>query len=106
VLTLGDDEKALKEKIANAFTGGRATAEEQRRLGGEICKCVVYELMLFHFYEDDKELKEMYDDCTGGRVLCGECKKRRVEAIGKWMRGHAEKRRKNVPKAEKILSAR
>ncbi|MFH1471097.1 MAG: tryptophan--tRNA ligase [Candidatus Micrarchaeota archaeon] len=104
IMTLSDDEAILKKKIANALTGGRATAEEQKKHGGEIGKCVIYELMLFHFYEDDAELKKMHDDCTGGRILCGECKKMRLEAIVRWLRAHKEKKKKNIPRAEKILS--
>jgi tryptophanyl-tRNA synthetase len=105
VLTLGDDEASMKKKISNALTGGRSTAEEQKKLGGEINKCVVYELMMFHFYEDDADLKKMYEDCTGGRILCGECKKMRLETILNWVKAHREKKRKSIPEAEKLLSA-
>src|SRR5579875_2493255 len=34
VLTLNEDPKLVRRKISNALTGGRATVEEQRRLGG------------------------------------------------------------------------
>ena len=37
-----DDEKTIRRKIANAYTGGRPTAEEQRRLGGNPDVCPVY----------------------------------------------------------------
>ncbi len=104
VMTLSDDEGMLKKKIANALTGGRATAEEQKKLGGEISKCVIYELMLFHFYEDDSELKKMHEDCTGGKILCGECKKMRLEAISRWLKAHQEKKKKNITKAESMLT--
>jgi tryptophanyl-tRNA synthetase len=106
MMTLADDEAMLKKKISNTLTGGRATAEEQKKLGGEIGKCVVYELMQFHFFEDDAELKKMYVDCTTGGILCGECKKRRLEEIGSWTKTHKEKKKKLLPKAEKILSAK
>ena len=105
-LTLNDDEASMKKKISNALTGGRATADEQRKLGGEIGKCVIYELMLFHFYDDDAELKRMYDDCTGGCILCGECKKKSLETVLNWIKRHKEKREKMIPKAEKILTSR
>src|SRR5881409_2018494 len=44
-----DTEKATRQKISNAFTGGRATVEEQRRLGANpyICSVFAYYTYLF-----------------------------------------------------------
>ena len=74
VMTLNDEPADLKKKLSNALTGGRNTAEEQRRLGAVPEKCVVFELMQFHFYDDDSDLKKMEQDCRSGKLLCGECK--------------------------------
>ncbi|MBI5159018.1 tryptophan--tRNA ligase [Candidatus Micrarchaeota archaeon] len=104
VITLSDDADSLKKKVSRAFTGGRATVEEQKRLGGEWKKCVVYELCLFHFEEDDKELEERQRRCASGEISCGECKKEVIEKIQKWMKAHQEKKKKLVPKAEKMLA--
>lgn len=68
-----DPDKAAKYCMS-AFTGGRATVEEQKRLGGEPDKCVVFEYLGAHFM-DDKELKELESKCRGGKIMCGECKK-------------------------------
>ncbi len=103
VLTLNDSAEAVEKKVKNALTGGRATAEEQRRLGGEIKKCVVYELMKFHFQEDDKKLDEMYKECTTGKILCGECKLKRIPEISAFLKKHQEKKKKMRKKAEKML---
>ena len=59
--------------IPNALTGGRNTAAEQKEEGGDISKCVVYEMYAYHFMPDDKELTEIYRKCTSGEMLCGEC---------------------------------
>lgn len=104
MITLNDDEQSIKKKISNAFTGGRATAEEQKKLGGEWQKCVVYELCLFHFEEDDKELAERMRRCASGEMSCGECKKEVIEKIQKWMKAHQEKKKKNISKAEEMLN--
>ncbi|MCC6043648.1 MAG: tryptophan--tRNA ligase, partial [Desulfurococcaceae archaeon] len=64
-----------------ALTGGRATAEEQRRLGGEPWKCIVFELYTYHLAGDENELREVYNDCVSGRVLCGQCKRRAAEKL-------------------------
>lgn len=79
------------KKIMRAFTGGRATAEEQRRLGGEPEKCVVFELYSFHLIENDKELEQIESDCRGGKLLCGKCKKMAAEMINNFLREHQEK---------------
>ncbi len=78
---LDDDASTIRYKVLNALTGGRATAEEQRRLGGEPWKCTVYELYLYHLFKGDKELLKLYEDCTSGRILCGEDKKRAVKLL-------------------------
>lgn len=68
------DIDAIEKKINKALTGGRATKEEQRAKGGEIEKCMAYEYCKNHFIKDDKVLKQMHDECVGGKNLCGECK--------------------------------
>ncbi len=76
-----DDLEVIRKKVMMALTGGRATAEEQRRYGGIPEKCTVYELYMYHLYRDDKELLELYNDCRSGRILCGKCKRRAAEIL-------------------------
>jgi len=104
ILHLSEPLESARLKVMNAFTGGRATAEEQKRLGGEPEKCVVFvELLTAHFLEDDKLLKEWYWECKTGRILCGECKARAWEIIGRWLRDHQERRAKMRDLAERLL---
>ncbi|MEW6295059.1 MAG: tryptophan--tRNA ligase [Candidatus Diapherotrites archaeon] len=77
-------EQAAK-KIKNALTGGRASIEEQKKLGGIPEKCVIFEMYKQHLIEDDKELQKVYDDCKSGKLLCGEDKERAAELIKKFM---------------------
>ncbi len=84
-------EDAIK-KVMRAFTGGRATAEEQRRLGGMPEKCVVFELYKYHLIEDDKELERIHEDCKSGRILCGHCKKLASELVVEFLKEHKELR--------------
>lgn len=72
-ISLNDPIDVSVKKLMNAFTGGRATAEEQRRLGGEPDKCAVYDLYLYHLADDDL-LQRVYTDCRSGRLLCGDDK--------------------------------
>lgn len=72
---LSDDINEAKSKIMRAYTGGRTTAQEQRRYGGVPEKCNVFEMMLVHLVLDDNELDEIYNSCRDGTMLCGQCKK-------------------------------
>jgi len=76
-----DDNDIVAKKIAMALTGGRATADEQRKLGGEPHKCSIYQLYLYFLAETDGELRDTYNDCISGKVLCGQCKKRALEKL-------------------------
>jgi tryptophanyl-tRNA synthetase len=69
-----DSSKEAEKKVLGSFTGGRATVEEQRKLGGQPDICPVYHYYNFMFEEKDTELKRIYDDCKSGRLLCGDCK--------------------------------
>ncbi|MDD3159549.1 MAG: tryptophan--tRNA ligase [Candidatus ainarchaeum sp.] len=66
----------LEKKLKKAFTGGRATKEEQQKLGGQPEICIAFEYCKFHFIKDDKKLDEMYQNCKNGKTLCGECKQK------------------------------
>ena len=92
IIALTEEPKSAGKKIMRAMTGGRQTLEEQKKLGGEPDKCSVYELLLFHLVDDDKELLEVYNDCVGGTRVCGHCKKYTAELMQEFLRDHQEKR--------------
>ena len=99
---LSDSQEEAKRKIMNCFTGGRETAEKQKKLGGrpEICK--KYELDLFHL-EGDAKLRDIYEKCRKGERLCGSCKEITCDYICKFLEKHQKKRKKNLKKAEKVV---
>ncbi|MEM3616133.1 MAG: tryptophan--tRNA ligase [Candidatus Methanomethylicia archaeon] len=98
-----DTPETIKTKIWAAFTGGRATIEEQRKLGGETEKCVVYEwLSIFHL-RDIEEINEHYRKCRNGEILCGECKIMLTETLIKYIDDHRRKRRENIDKLQRYF---
>lgn len=103
MITLSDDPDEVKNKIADAFTGGRPTIKEQRELGGEPQKCPVYELYLYHFVEDDDLVGRVYKECINGERICGECKKEIAEKVASFLKDHQHRRRGNMYKAERML---
>ena len=101
--TLHDKPETIKERISKAFTGGRATIKEQRKLGGIPEACPVYEVCLFHFVEDDSAMTEAYHDCRTGKLLCGEHKMQTIDLTLKFVRQHKERKKKLIEQARKIL---
>jgi tryptophanyl-tRNA synthetase len=103
LLSLTDDPEFAKKKILLAYTGGRESIKIQKELGGEPNKCVIYEYLMFHFMEDDKDLEKVYAECISGSRMCGSCKAHAADIIAAYLREHQRKRIKTVPLAEEIL---
>lgn len=89
-----DSPEEAEKKVMNAFTGGRATIEEQRKLGGnpDICSIYLYEYFLFE--PIDEKIKETREACLKGELLCGEHKQKFAETVKKFLIEHQEKREK------------
>ena len=101
-IALTDDPKEAKKKIMSAKTGGRATVEEQKKMGGIPEQCMIYELYLYHLIDDDKELSEIYKKCKSGELLCGEDKKHCADIMDKFLVEHQKKREKALAEAKRI----
>jgi tryptophanyl-tRNA synthetase len=91
-IALTEDPKEAAKKIMRAITGGRQSLSEQKKLGGEPEKCSIYEFLVFHLSDDDKELLELDSECRSGRRMCGTCKKDVAERIEKFLQGHQQAR--------------
>jgi len=91
-ISLIDTPESAEKKMAGALTGGRETAEEQRRLGGRAEECMVYESYVYHLVPDQQELQKLYEDCKSGRMLCGECKGIARAKVHAFMKDLKEKR--------------
>lgn len=91
-ISMDDTPESAEKKMGAALTGGRETAEEQRRLGGRAEECMVYETYVYHLVPDQKELSELYRRCKSGEMLCGECKGIAKEKVRVFMKTLQEKR--------------
>ena len=104
LLTLEDAPKDANRKIMTAFTGGRDTVEEQRRLGGRPEICPVYDLYSFHFARNDGHVKTVYRECTKGIRLCGECKQEAAGLVKAWLEEHHRRRDSMMGDAVELLA--
>ena len=96
-----DSPEVVEKKIRKyAFSGGRDTIEEHRRLGGNPDIDVSYQWLTF-FEEDDKKLKKIHDEYKSGKMLTGELKEILIEKVNGFLKEHQrnrEKARKNLDK--------
>jgi tryptophanyl-tRNA synthetase len=92
-----DDANTVKKKINKyAFSGGKETVEEHKKLGGDV-KVDVACQWLKYFEHDDDKLKEIYDKYSKGELLSGEVKAMLIEKINIILEEH-QKRRKDADK--------
>jgi tryptophanyl-tRNA synthetase len=89
-----DTPAEAKAKIWNAFTGGKATIAEQRKLGGEPELCTIYQYFLYLFEEDDAKLATRMRECRSGAIVCGDCKAELTERVAQFLLAHQRKREK------------
>jgi tryptophanyl-tRNA synthetase len=88
---LTDPPETAKSKLMRALTGGRATAEEQRRLGGVPEACTKFDMDLYHILTDGEELSRIYSKCRKGLILCGECKLYSWRRLEKFLEEHQKR---------------
>ena len=100
---LDDPPREVERKIRNAFTGGRATVEEQRRLGAIPEICSIWALWRSRFAKDDAEFEEVTQGCRSGTLLCGDCKDRVLVRVQDFMADHAAKRDEARSRAEGLI---
>ncbi len=91
---LNDSVKTARKKVMNAFTGGRATVEEQKRLGGDPSICSVFHYESHLFEPDDQKLARIEAGCKAGELMCGEHKRMLAEKVEKFLVEHKLRREK------------
>jgi tryptophanyl-tRNA synthetase len=102
--TLDDTSADASKRIRSAFTGGRDTVEEQRRLGGRPDICPIYDLYRFHFAKDDEHVQKVNHECTEGIRLCGECKQEVIGTVKAFLDEHHKKREALMEDAAELLA--
>jgi len=98
-----DDAKTVKKKINKyGFSGGQATIEEHRKLGGNPDVDVSYQWLTF-FEEDDVKLKKIYDEYKSGKMLTGELKAILIEKLNGFLSVHQKKREEARKKIDEFV---
>ena len=99
-----DSIEEMSKKVKRAFSGGQATIEEHRRLGGNLSKDVAYQYLQYFFEENDRELESIGRDYESGRLLAGEIKQICIDKAAEWLTELSEKRNQWSDRIEDFLS--
>ncbi|MEM3126454.1 MAG: tryptophan--tRNA ligase [Candidatus Woesearchaeota archaeon] len=92
---LSDSPSAIKQKVMKyAFSGGRTTVEEHRKLGGNPDIDVSFQWLSAFFEENDDKVKEIYNDYKKGHLLTGELKQLLVNNLSKFLTEHQKRKQK------------
>lgn len=85
-----DSAEDIRRKIGRAYTGGRRTLEEQRKLGGnpDPRVCSVSSLHAFHCTPDGDAYAALQQRCRSGDLLCGECKASSADKLLEYLAEH------------------
>ena len=93
-IAMTDSEKEVETKIKKyAFSGGRDTLEEHRKLGGSPEKDVSYQYLKFFFEPSDAKLQKIHDDYKSGKLLTSELKEILIEKMNVFLKEHQKKRK-------------
>lgn len=98
-----DTEEDVENKINEAFTGGRVSAQEQREKGGNPDICAIQNFRYYIFESDDEKVADIADKCRSGDILCGGCKQMLKENIIDFLTKHQKKREEAKDKLDEFL---
>lgn len=101
-----DTPEQIEKKVWNAFTGGKPTVQEQKKLGGNPDICTVYQYFLYLFEEDDEKLRMLTEECRSGETICGQCKTVLAEKVTKFLSEHQKQRERAKDVVEKYFIER
>ena len=99
-----DTPEEVAEKIKkHAFSGGQATAEEQRKKGANPDVDVSYQWLQTFFEPDDKKIVEIYNDYKSGKMMTSELKQILIDKVNAFLAHHQKEREKARSKLDKFL---
>jgi len=91
-IAMSDSASEVKKKINKyAFSGGRDSVEEHRRLGGNPDVDVSFQYLRAFFEEDDSKIKKIEEDYRSGKMLTSELKNIAISKINAFLKEHQAK---------------
>jgi len=100
---LDDTPEMVTKKINKALTGQQATAELQKKFGGDPDKCMVCQYYRYFFEPNDKKLEAIFKAERNGTLLAGEHKQALAATINKFLRDHQRRKERAREKLSKFI---
>jgi len=101
---LTDTEEQVREKIIkHAFSGGRGSLQEHRKLGGIPEIDASFRWLQAFFEPDDKKLQKIYKDYKSGKMLTSELKDYTIKKVNAFLKEHQKKRELAKKQIDKFL---
>lgn len=100
---LTENPDVAEKKIMKAFSGGGRTLEEHRKKGGNPNMDVACQYLYFMFEENDKKIKQIFNDFRSGNLTSGEVKKYLADKVKKFLIKHQKRRERAKNKIEKFM---
>lgn len=91
---LNDDKSTVERKVNYAITGQQATAELQKKFGGDPERCSVCQYYRYFFESDDKKLTEIFEGERNGSMLAGVHKAELAKKINAFLGEHRKRKEK------------
>ena len=99
-----DKPEVVQRKIAKyAFSGGKDTIQEHRKLGGNPDIDISYQYLRMLFEEDDKKLAKIESDYKSGKLLTSELKQILIEKINSFLKEHQRKRKSAARQVKRFI---
>src|SRR3989338_11556939 len=103
ILTTDTPEMVKKKINKYAFSGGRDTLEEHRKLGGNPDVDISFQYLRILFEDDDKKLDKIEKDYRSGKLLSGELKAILIEKVNAFLKEHQKNREKAKSQVDKFM---
>lgn len=104
VIYLSDSPEEVKRKITKyAFSGGRDTLEEHRKLGGNPDIDVSFQYLKCLFEPNDSVIERIYKEYKSGKLLSGELKLMLIDKINSFLKDHQKRRKEAESMVDKFI---
>ncbi|MEM3791630.1 MAG: tryptophan--tRNA ligase [Candidatus Micrarchaeaceae archaeon] len=100
---LSDSADEIRKKVMNAFTGQQATAELQRKYGGNPEVCAVCQYNKFLFEPNDEKLEEIFEGERSGSLLAGEHKEDLAKKVVRFVEEHKKAKERVKDKLDEFI---